>query len=133
MVFNQFYWLIIIALVGNFLITSWADWLNLKALDPQLPDDFADVYEAAAYAKSQRYTREKTRFGLVASGIDLVLLLIFWQAGGFNWLDFVVRGLGFGPVVNGLIYLGGLFVVKTLLSIPFSLYETFVLEEKYGF
>ncbi|MBA3015179.1 MAG: M48 family metallopeptidase [Proteobacteria bacterium] len=133
MVFNQFYWLIIIALVGNFLITSWADWLNLKALDPQLPDDFADVYEAAAYAKSQRYTREKTRFGLVASGIDLVLLLIFWQAGGFNWLDFVVRGLGFGPVVNGLIYLGGLFVVKTLLAIPFSLYETFVLEEKYGF
>lgn len=133
MVFNWFFWLIIVALVGNFLVTAWADWLNLKALDPVLPDDFADVYEAEAYAKSQRYTREKTRFGLVASGVDLVVLLIFWWVGGFNWLDLSVRELAVGPVVSGLLYLGGLFFAKTLFSIPFSVYETFVLEEKYGF
>lgn len=133
MILNCFFWLIIVALVGNFVITACADWLNLKALDPQLPDDFTDVYEATAYAKSQRYTREKTSFGLVASVFDLGVLLIFWQAGGFNRLDLAVRELSLGPVVSGLLYLGALFAAKTLLSIPFSAYGTFVLEEKFGF
>lgn len=133
MVCNWFFVCIIVALVGNFVITAWADWLNLNALDPVLPEGFADVYEADAYAKSQCYTREKTRFGLVASAFDLVVLLLFWQAGGFNWLDLAVRGLNFGPVVRGILYLGVLLGAKTLLSIPFSAYGTFVLEEKYGF
>jgi len=133
MVINWFFWLIIGALLGNFVITAVADRLNVRALSPQLPDGFTDVYEAQEYAKSQRYTRAKTGFGLLSSGIDLMILLVFWQAGGFNWLDVAVRRVGVGPVASGLLYLGGLFVAKTLLSVPFSAYETFVLEEKYGF
>ena len=124
---------ILAALLGNFLITTWADMLNLKALRPELPSDFAEVYSSEEYAKSQRYTRAKTRFGLLTSIVDLAILLTFWLLGGFNWLDLLVRNLGLGPVARGLIYLGVLFLAKTLLSIPFSLYTTFVLEERYGF
>ncbi len=130
---NWFAWIIIVALAGNFLITTWAEVLNLKALRPELPDEFAEVYKEADYAKSQDYTRAKTSFGLVTASADLAALLIFWLVGGFNWLDLLVRGFGLGPVTNGLIYLGALLLVKTLVSIPFSIYATFVLEEAYGF
>ena len=125
--------LILAALLGNLLITTWADMLNLKALRPELPAEFAEVYSSEDYAKSQHYTRAKTRFGLLTSIVDLTILLGFWLIGGFNWLDLLVRGLGLGPVTCGLVYLGVLFLAKTLLSIPFSLYATFVLEERYGF
>ncbi len=133
MEFTWLSWLIIAALLANFLITSWADRLNLQALTPELPTDFAQVYSAAEYARSQQYTRAKTRFGLVTGAVDLVLLLFFWRLNGFNWLDQLIRGLGQGEVVTGLLYLGGLLLVKTLLAIPFSLWSTFVLEGRYGF
>jgi STE24 endopeptidase len=130
---NWFAILILGALVGNFLIATWADLLNLRALTPELPAEFAGIYQAEEYARSQQYTRAKTRFGLLTSGVDLAVLLIFWWLGGFNWLDLTVRGLGRGEVLTGLLYLGLLFLAKTLVSIPFSIYSTFVLEERYGF
>lgn len=130
---NWFAWIITAALTGNFLITAWAELLNLKALFPQLPAEFAEVYAEADYAKSQLYTRAKTRFGLLTASTDLAVLLIFWLIGGFNWLDLLIRGFDFGPVVSGLLYLGTLLLAKTLASIPFSIYATFVLEETYGF
>jgi STE24 endopeptidase len=133
MEFTWLSWLIIAALLANFLITAWADRLNLQALTPELPKEFAQVYSATEYSRSQQYTRAKTRFGLVTGGVDLVLLLSFWRLNGFNWLDQLIRGLGQGEVVTGLLYLGGLLLVKTVLAIPFSLWSTFVLEERYGF
>lgn len=130
---NYFASLILAALAGNYAITTWAEMLNLKSLTPELPAEFSDVYEGEAYAKSQHYTRAKTNFGLLTASFDLAVLLIFWRAGGFNWLDLLVRGMGLGPIGSGLVYLGALLLTKTLLSLPFSLYATFVLEERYGF
>ncbi|MDD5759731.1 MAG: M48 family metallopeptidase [Desulfobulbaceae bacterium] len=130
---NWFSSLILIALVANFLITTWADRLNLQALTADLPTEFVGIYDVDSYAKSQEYTRAKTRFGFFAAAFDLATLLLFWWAGGFNWLDTLVRTIHGGPVTHGLIYLGALLLAKTLLSIPFSCYSTFVLEERYGF
>ncbi len=133
MEFNWFACCILVALLGNFLITSWADRLNLKALTPELPAEFKEVYAAADYAKSQHYTRAKTRFGLVTAGFDLAVLLIFWGIGAFNWLDLLIRNFHLGAILSGLTYLGILLLAKSLISIPFSCYSTFILEEKYGF
>lgn len=130
---NCFAYLILGALLANFLITTWTDRLNLKALTPELPAEFAAIYNEADYAKSQHYTRAKTSFGLVTASLDLTVLLLFWWVGGFNRLDLLVQNFQFGPVRSGLIYLGCLFLAKTLVSIPFSCYSTFVLEERYGF
>jgi STE24 endopeptidase len=130
---NWITYLILSALLANFFITAWADRLNLQALRPELPAEFVGIYQGDEYAKSQRYTRAKTSFGLVTASFDLVCLLGFWGLGGFNWFDLLVRDLGWGPVPSGLLYLGGLLFAKTLLSIPFSVYSTFVLEERYGF
>ena len=45
----------------------------------------------------------------------------------------MVRSLGYGNIVTGLIYSGILVALKTLISIPFGIYSTFVIEERFGF
>lgn len=125
--------IILIALSANFMLALIGDWLNLRALDPQLPGEFTGVYDTDKYATSQEYTRVKTRFGLITGTFDLALLLIFWQVGGFNYLDQWVRGSHLSPVATGLVFTGILLLAKTIISLPFSIYSTFVIEERFGF
>ncbi|MEN8135848.1 MAG: M48 family metallopeptidase [Thermodesulfobacteriota bacterium] len=125
--------IILIALLGNFVLAVIADWLNLRALDPNLPGEFEGVYDTEKYASSQEYTRVGTRFGFVTTIFDLTLLLVFWQVGGFNYLDQLVRGWGLGVIATGLVFTGILLLTKTLISLPFSIYSTFVIEERFGF
>jgi len=130
---NAYAVLILSALLVEYFLNLAADLLNLKALRPDVPADFADTYDAERYAKSQEYTRARTRFGFVPSTFNLVLLLVFWFAGGFPWLDGVVRGFELSPIPTGLAFIGILAVARTLLSIPFSWCSTFVIEERFGF
>ncbi|MCG8375527.1 MAG: M48 family metallopeptidase [Chlorobiales bacterium] len=120
-------------LLGTFFIRLVANILNLKAAGEVLPDEFRDVYDREAYEKSQNYLHHSTVFSLVTATFDLVVLLVFWFAGGFNYLDLVVRALGFSPLLTGIVYIGILLFLQGLVSLPFSIYHTFVLEEKYGF
>jgi len=124
---------IIISLFMLWKVEFIATLLNLKALDPKLPDEFKDVFDSEKYAKSQEYTRVTERFGMMESIFTLMLTLGFWLAGGFGWLDNLVRGYGFSEIYTGLIFMGCLFAAQTIIMIPFQLYDTFVIEEKFGF
>jgi len=130
---NIISYIIIAALFLDFLIGTIADALNLKALKQEIPSALAGVYKPDEYRKSQEYTRSCTRFGFITGSFGLLIILIFWFAGGFNFLDQIVRSWGFGSVVNGLCYFGILFIVYDLLTLPFGIYATFVIEERFGF
>ncbi len=93
----------------------------------------SNVYDEETYEKSQAYTKERTKFGIFTSVFNLILLLVFWFAGGFNWLDEIVRSWEIAVIWTGLVYIGILILAKSILSLPFSIYSTFVIEEKYGF
>ncbi len=125
--------IILSALIINYVLDLLADFLNLRALRNELPDEFKDTYDAEAYRKSQEYTRVNTRFGFLTSTFDLMVTLIFWFAGGFNYLDGIVRSWRLGPVGTGLAYIGILLFLQMLLSLPFNIYSTFVIEERFGF
>jgi STE24 endopeptidase len=62
-----------------------------------------------------------------------VLILVFWFLGGFNWLDQLIRIWNLDPLINGLLYIGILIIAQSVLSLPFSIYRTFVIEERFGF
>jgi len=130
---NVYAGLILAALLLDYVLNAVADALNLGALQAQAPAGFEDVYDADRYARSQEYTRVRTRFGLVPATFHLVVLLVFWFTGGFAWLDEHVRGFEYGPVLTGLLFIGGLSIAKTILGLPFSWYSTFVIEERFGF
>ncbi len=89
---NPFSLIILAALILEYALGVTASLLNLKALSPETPPELAGVYEPEEYRRSQEYTRAATRFHFVTSSFNLVVLLAFWFAGGFNYLDRVVRG-----------------------------------------
>ena len=130
---NIFTLIIIAALALEFLLNTIADALNLKALKHEIPPALAGVYKPDEYRKSQEYTRSRTRFGFVTSSFGLLIILLFWFTGGFNFLDQIVRSWGFGPIANGLYYIGILVIAYELLTLPSSVYVTFVIEERFGF
>jgi len=130
---NIFTVIILAAIMIDFLLEIVSNRLNLKALSKELPSEFENVYDEDTYAKSQEYTRVNTRFGFVTGTFDLALLLVFWFAGGFNWLDQWARGFDFGVIGTGLIFIGVLVLAKIIISLPFSIYSTFVIEERFGF
>jgi len=125
--------IILATIVIDFALGLTANRLNLKSLTTSIPEEFEGVYDEETYTKSQEYTRVNTRFGFISGTFDLILLLIFWFAGGFNWLDQWSRGFEFGVIGTGLIFIGALILAKMIISMPFSIYSTFVIEERFGF
>ncbi len=130
---NIYSYIILIALLLQFLLDNISDALNLKALKHEMPPALAGVYKPDEYQKSQEYTRSLTRFGFVTSSFGLLIILLFWFTGGFNFLDQIVRSWDFGPIANGLCYIGILMIAYELLTLPFSVYSNFVIEERFGF
>jgi STE24 endopeptidase len=125
--------ILVVALLAEYALVVLADVLNLRALRSEVPAELAGVYDAERYARSQAYTRERTRFAWIPRTLDLAIVLAFWFLGGFEKLDVWVRSLGHGPIVTGLVYIGALLIAHSAISLPFRWYSTFVIEERYGF
>ncbi len=124
---------IVIALFCLWNLDLIASLLNLKALSPQLPEEFKGVYDDEKYAKSQEYTRVSERYGIITATYSLTLLLVFWFLGGFGFLDDWLRSFGWNSTLTGILFIGILFLGNTLLSLPFQIYDTFIIEERFGF
>jgi len=130
---NIIFWIILVAVMSEFLLGSLSVILNLRSLKTSPPVGLEDVFDADEYQRSQEYTRVQSRFGLLVGVFDLVILIIFWFGGGFNYIDQEVREFGFNGIITGILFVGVLLTVNTLIKIPFSLYGTFVIEERFGF
>ncbi len=130
---NHWTWILLSILFAMSLVDFVAGWLNLKSLHPELPEDFRDVYDRDEYARLLKYTAVTTRFGWIESTFEFAVLVVFWLAGGFNWLDALVRSFGFGAITTGVLYIGSLWIGNMALMLPFSLYDTFVIEQRFGF
>tara|TARA_R110002096_G_scaffold54841_7_gene141354 strand:- start:2682 stop:3917 length:1236 start_codon:yes stop_codon:yes gene_type:complete len=133
MQYNIWFIAIVLGLFVMWKVDLFATLLNLKSLSPEIPESFRDFVDEDAYEQSQEYTRARAVLGIGEGIFSLVVLFVFWWLGGFSWLDGSVRGLGKGPIVTGLVFIGALVVTQQILSIPFDLYSTFGLEERFGF
>lgn len=125
--------IIIAILIGNFLWDKYLDYLNAKRFDEPVPDSLSDIYDDEAYQKSQRYKKERYRFSWVTGSISLLATLLFFFLDGFQWVDGVARSISTNEIVIGLLFFGIILGGSSILSLPFSYYRTFVIEEKYGF
>ncbi len=125
--------IILLAILFDFVLNGLSDYLNLTRLQEDLPEAFEGVYDPERYRKSQEYLKVNTRFGWMIAAFDLIVILVFWFGRGFPLLDEWVRSFGYGSILCGLMYIALLVVFKALLSLPFSIYHTFVIEERFGF
>ncbi len=127
------FYLFVFFLVTEFAIEKYLDWLNAKHFNDDLPNELQDIFDADAYKKAQKYNLINYKFDLLTSSLSflIILLLLFFKA--FGYLDQLVSKWTSSLFWQSMIYLGILFLLSSLLNLPFSYYKTFVIEEKFGF
>ncbi len=125
--------IIVVALFLLWKLEFAATLLNLRAYPEKVPDELAEVTSAENLERGREYLGVNARFGTAQSVVSLMVLLSFWFAGGFGWLDSLSRTLVSGEVAAGLIFLSAIFIGQSLISLPFSIYDTFVIENRFGF
>ena len=126
--------LIIVLLVSfGYLFELLLDWLNYTYLKKPYPPQLRGVLLEEEYYKSVQYQQERKQLGFINATFSYLLLLAMLLLGGFGWLDEQLRQFVQHPIVLGLLYFAILFVASDVLGLPFQLYSTFVLEEKWGF
>lgn len=130
---NSLFYIIIIILIAQFILETVLDYLNAKHYGDPVPDELNDVFNAEEYKKSQAYKKTNYRFGVLTSIFSLLLTLGFLIFGGFEWLDEVVRGITDHPIGIALLFFGIIIIGSDIVTLPFSYYSTFVIEEKFGF
>src|SRR6056297_818555 len=131
--YNTVFYIIIGILIAGFILERWLDYLNLKNTSDELPAELEDVYETERYKKSQAYKRTNTRFSFLTSSFNLVLILLMFFLGGFAWVNQIAYNLSDNYILVALIFFGILMIASDILNTPFDIYDTFVIEEKYGF
>lgn len=117
----------------SYFFDQWLDYVNMKALRMDIPPDVAAFYERERYARSLDYHRDLTRFSFISSGFSFLISMAMLLSGGFGWLDDLLREQVQNEIVLALVFFGVLMLASDLLTLPFQLYSTFVIEEKYGF
>ncbi len=123
----------IILIVLHNLFHFFADALNDKARTRPVPENVKDVYDTEGYKKWLAYSQEKSRLGLIQGVITFVFVVAMILFGGFAWLAEWSRGLTESAVLETLIFLGVLFALATVFNLPFKYYDTFSIENRYGF
>jgi STE24 endopeptidase len=131
--YNTVFFIIIGILVVGFIIERWLDLLNLSHTKNEPPEELKDVYEPERYRESQQYKRTNTRFSFLTSSFNLVVVLLMFLLGGFAWVNNLTYNWAENYIFVALFFFGLLMIATDFLNTPFDIYDTFVIEEKFGF
>lgn len=126
-------YLLIGLLTFDFLLNKLLGVLNNRSRKEPVPVELEGIYDKEKYATSQAYQSEVFRFSIISSTFSFLLMLSVLWLGGFGWLDEYLRGIAPVEPLTSLYFFGTIYVISDLIGIPFDLYGTFVIEEKYGF
>ncbi len=130
---NLIFNLIVLFVIGEYLFSTTLQWLNLRHKSKTLPETLRGFYDEEKYQKSLAYEREKSILSIISNTISTSVILLLLFSGAFGWLDEFLRQYTTHPILLPLLYFGVLYLGNEIISLPFSLYNTFVIEEKYGF
>ena len=130
---THLYHIIIVILIVSFIVDKVLEYLNAKSLTDIPPQELNDIYEPSEYKKSQEYGRTNYRFGRTTSTISFSITLIFLHIGGFEYVDLFAREYADGAILTALFFFGVIMFGGGIISVPFSYYSTFVIEERFGF
>jgi STE24 endopeptidase len=130
---QSIYIILLLIISADFILERVLTFLNNKSAKSAIPSELEGIYDEEKYAKSQEYNQESDRFGLWSASLSFSLTFLAIYFGWFGALDGWLRNFSPFEPVTTLMFFGVLFVLSDLIGIPFSLYKTFVIEEKYGF
>ncbi len=125
--------IIICIVVFNYLFGLLLDYLDSTRWSNVLPQELEGIYDAEKYRKSQDYEKVTMRFSLVSGAFTFIILIAMLVSGGFAWTDAFVRGYTQNPILMALMFFALLAFAFDIITTPFSVYHTFVIEQKFGF
>ena len=127
------FYVIIAIIIINYLIDKLLDYLNAQHFNDAVPPLLEDVYNKEEYQKSQEYKKENYKFSTLVSTFSIIITLAFFFFDGFAFVDKIARNLSNNEIIISLIFFGIIMIGSDLLTLPFSYYQNFVIEKKYGF
>ena len=139
----QFWFFIIISLViFNYSFSNLLDYINHRNWKDEIPNELKDFYDKEKYKKAKNYALSKNKISLFSSSLSFLLVISLIVFNGYGIIDqFVSSNLSIffeslqissNFIQSGIFFLI-LFILNSFISIPFSYYNTFVIEEKFGF
>ncbi len=140
---TQLWFFIIISLVVfNYLFSIILDYVNHRNWKDEIPNELKDFYNEKKYKTAKSYALSKNKIGLFSSSISFLFIISLLLFNGYGFIDQLVSSdilKSFLPfdinssfAQSGLFFLI-LFILNSIISIPFSYYNTFIIEEKFGF
>ena len=133
MIYNTIFFLIIIIPVAGFILEQYLIHVNGKMWSDTLPEKLKGICPEDEYRKSQLYDRDNVRLAFWSSAINLAVILAMIIAGGFSLADGFARSISSSMVIVALIFFITIGLASEIINIPFSWYDTFVIEKKFGF
>lgn len=127
------FWIIIGIIVFDFVFEKYLDYLNTTKWSDKIPDDVKGIYDEKKYKKQQAYQRENHKFGVLTSSFSFIITLSMFLFYGFALVDGWAWSFTENAILAALIFFGIMMFVSDIINTPFSIYDTFKIEEKYGF
>lgn len=120
-------------IVFEFVLSRFLDYLNTLNWSDELPEEVKWIYDEEKYKKSQQYEKIKHKFSMFSTTFSFVVMILVLVFGWFWFLDNLLRNYVANDLVLALAFFWIIVFLQTIISIPFSYYSTFVIEEKFGF
>jgi len=98
-----------------------------------VPDAFSKQITLEQHQKAADYTKAKLAVNKIELFYSSILLLAWTLGGGLNWMDTFVRSLGYSEIITGLFVIFGILLISAIIDLPFTLYRTFKIEQRFGF
>ena len=130
---STLYTLVIVIVVAEYLWSTWLTILNIRASLRPVPELLKDLYDEKQYWKQQDYAMTNRKFSLISGLVSMLVTLAIFTFGGFAVFDAAARSVSRFPVVQALVFWGIFYLISWALSIPFDVYRTFVIEQRFGF
>ncbi len=106
---------------------------RMSAAERELPESVRGIMDDATFARSVDYTRAKSQFSSVSALYDALLLVLILSLGIIPWLYHSLSGIfGYGLFGQSSVFIFIIFILG-LPSLPFNWWNTFKLEEAFGF
>jgi len=130
---NIVFFLLIIITVAGYLTERYLIFLNSKMWSPSLPEKLKGICDEEEYRKTQLYQKDNNKLSFWSSSFNLAVILLMICAGGFALIDRLAREIDANPIIISLLFFGIIGFASDIINIPFSWYDSFVIEKKYGF
>ncbi|HSV88105.1 MAG TPA: M48 family metallopeptidase [Bacteroidales bacterium] len=125
--------IILLFISFEFLFERLLDYLNTTRWSNIIPDALKGIYDEEKYRRSQDYARTNMHFGFITSTFSFLLIISLLLLGTFGWIDQWVRQFTTNPVLMAMLFFAIIGLFSDLISTPFDIYDTFVIEERFGF